>query len=563
MKGNVSITAAVIACMAITGCSSDGNTDFAYLNAQAEAEYLIPVRPGYEGRNPYWNRFAKKFIYAPAFDFNEIDGAANYRYTIYQDTAASYLWTADRSQRSENVPASVAKINGTEATGGRIVSWTFTEDSPKKALSPVWGEIPSGYSKLTVEALDKDGNVLGNAGERTFLKDFPFHGPYPSAARSYREAALKGALYVHNMPAVQHWKESTEPDLTYRHNTYPCKIIGATVRAEAFIAKTVPALRKEALSIAEGAAQFLIDQSQPDGAPLAYFPPTYYKGLIASAREENQGTTLTMEAVSAAKAFLDLYDITGERDYFDQALHIADTYTRLQRADGSFPVKVYITSGEPNGNGCAMLHPLLGFLQRLSDQYGITRYGEMQKKGESWMRDVAVERFEMTGQFEDVTVLGLEPYQNLTNCTAAPYASYLLSKDKLSDKDLENARDLIRFSEDQFTHWDALKDSTGQKRIYTPCVYEQYHYRVPVDNSACNVGGAFLSLYEKTGDRLSFEKAKALADAITIVQNPVNGQIPTTWDTRSHNDDRNRTWWINCSMSSIEFLLRMADAINE
>ncbi len=44
------------------------------LNRQALEEYNIPVRPGYEGKNPYWNEFAEKFLYAPAFDFKPVVG---------------------------------------------------------------------------------------------------------------------------------------------------------------------------------------------------------------------------------------------------------------------------------------------------------------------------------------------------------------------------------------------------------------------------------------------------------------------------------------------------------
>ena len=42
-----------------------------------------------------------------------------------------------------------------------------------------------------------------------------------------------------------------------------------------------------------------------------------------------------------------------------------------------------------------------------------------------------------------------------------------------------------------------------------------------------------------------------IRDSITVVQNAVNGQIPTTWDFRPTKSDRNRTYWINCSYSSI------------
>lgn len=202
---------------------------------------------------------------------------------------------------------------------------------------------------------------------------------------------------------------------------------------------------------------------------------------------------------------------------------------RLQREDGSLPIKVDFVTGEPVNDACAMLHPLLRYFQRLKADYGVETYAEAQAEGERWMRDVAIRNFDMTGQFEDVTVLGLQPYENLTNCTAAPYAAYLLSKEAPSAEDMADAVDLARFSEDQFTFWDTPLTENGIKDKATPCVYEQYKYQKPVDNSACNVADAMLSLYEATGEEIYLAKGKALIDNITVVQNAVNGQIPTTW----------------------------------
>ncbi len=167
--------------------------------------------------------------------------------------------------------------------------------------------------------------------------------------------------------------------------------------------------------------------------------------------------------------------------------------------------------------------------------------------------------FESTGQFEDVNVKGLEPYQNLTNCTAAPYASYLLTKPSVSDRDRAEARDLVRLSEDQFVHW-AYHDLTqdGFPKKNAPCVHEQYKYEMPVDNSACNVANAWLDIYEDSGDLLCLAKAKALIDNITIQQNAVNGQIPTTWEWRETGKDRKRTYWVNCTFSSVSILMRFA-----
>ena len=254
--------------------SSCGGSLYESLNRQAAEEYLQPIRPASEGRNPCWNKFAKKFIYAPAFDVPVPSDAISYRFTV--------------SNGSEN--------------------WSFSASRPDASLAPVWNSIPPGPVTLCVEArLICD--MYDTVYTRSFLRDYPFEGPYKEAVRDYREAAIKGALYVHMMPEVQHWIGSDVPDMAYSHNTYPCKIIGATIRNECLIAKELPERRENALAVARSAAAFLIAQSRPADAPLAYFPPTYYLDREASKREWNQGKTMTLEAASAGQAFLDKLDL--------------------------------------------------------------------------------------------------------------------------------------------------------------------------------------------------------------------------------------------------------------
>ena len=178
------------------------------------------------------------------------------------------------------------------------------------------------------------------------------------------------------------------------------------------------------------------------------------------------------------------------------------------------------------------------------------------------MRKVAVTTFNLTGQFEDVSVLGLHMYENLTNCTAAPYAQYLLDKDVVSPEDLADAIDLIRMSEDQFVYWDFLPNKDGIKPFCAPCVFEQYKYEMAVDNSSCNVANAFLSLYEETGDPLALAKGKALIDNLTIVQDQITGRIPTLLEFRGIMKEYNTFFWINCCVASIQTLLRMDKITN-
>lgn len=501
------------------------------LNVEAAKEYLTPIRPVSEGRNPCWNEFCKKFIYAPAFDVKAVEGADNYKFIIKEKDGSG--------------------------------EWSFTSTDPCADLSPIWASVPPSKVDLTVLAIDGKENVLDTAYKRSFLRDFPFEGPYNSNVRPYREAAIMAALYIHKTPGAQKFKETFVPDLDlYSHFTYANKVIGGLISVEAKIAEYVPSLKEEALLIARNAAKFLIDQSRPEGDRLEYFPPTYYGDRVASKNDWNVGRTMTMDACYSGNAFLDLFRVTGDSLYYDRALKIADTFMKIQNEDGSFPIKVYFETGEPVNEVKAMLHPILNYTRRLENEYGVTKYADMSARAAKWMKEVALETFDLTGQFEDVTVEGLKPYQNLTNCTASPYASYIL-RGHPSAEEIEDARDLIRLSEDQFVHWNALPNKDGVRPIATPCVYEQHRYQVPVDNSSCNVANAYLDLYEATGDELAFAKAKALVDNLTVVQDITNGKIPTTFDLRSPERNKRRTYWINCTNASITILLRMAGLTGE
>lgn len=527
MNGKFILCAAAV-CASLAACQQN---EFERLNKEAAKEYLKPIRPASEGRNPCWNEFAKKFTYAPAFDVQARDGAAEYKFCV----------------------------SSKDGSG----EWSFTSTDPQADLSPVWNSIPPSNVKLAVLALDAKGNVLDTVYQRAFLRDFPFQGPYNSNVRPYKEAAMLAALYIHNLPGVQALKDTTVPDLDlYSHFTYANKILGGLITVETNIAKIIPALKDEALTIARNAAQFLIDQSRPEGDPLEFFPPTYFGDKVASKKPWNIGKTMTMDACYAGNAFLDLFKATGDSLYYERAIKIADTFRKIQNEDGSFPIKVDFATGEPVNEVKAMLHPVLRYSRRLEKEFGLTAYLDMQAKAEQWMRAVALETFDLTGQFEDVNVLGLKPYQNLTNCTAAPFATYLLQGNP-SAKDIEDARDLIRLSEDQFVHWDALPNDYGIRTIGTPSVFEQYKYQTPVDNSSCNVANAYLDLYEVTGDRLAYAKAKALVDNLTVIQEITDGKIPTTCGLYSPKKNLTRSFWINCSNASIKTLLRMAELVGE
>lgn len=498
------------------------------LNAQAAKAYEQPIRPGYEGRNPYWNGYATRFLYAPAFDFQPMEGAKKYQYEVK---------TANQS-------------------------FMFTATAPNFALTPVWSKIPVGKVKLTVSAVGKSGEILGQVGQREFSRDVPFSGPYHEPACSYKESAIKALLYLHHLKPILKFEKSLEPDMSFWQFAYPCKTVSAIIRSELMLTNYSKRQGPQAFQIAKNCGDFLISISQSPEASLAYFPPTYYGNQKAAGKALNQGKTMSMEAAKAALAFLDLYDYTKEEKYKNQALGIVRTYKKIQRPDGSIAIKLFYETGEAVNQLNASLHPLLYVLQRLEDQYKIMDFKEMRLLSERWMETTAYEKFEMTGQFEDVSVENLKPYENLTHWTGVPYISYAMACKKLSPEMTQLARDVLNFSEDQFTVWQDAPNEDGIHYFDTPCVTEQYKYWTPIDDSAASMAVAWLRFYQQTGDKVALAKSQALFDKITLVQHSNNGLIPTVW-TPHYSESTCRDLWPSCMLYTIQALMEFSKFVGE
>ena len=552
--------AAIVVAALISSCAKERN-DFDNLNARARQEYLKTIRCGENGQGPFWNRYANKFIFCPAFDFEEVAQAASYRFTLdYIDD----VWRKPvKYAHGTDVPPMEEVLASFEPAQQ---TWTFTATSPKASLKPVWDEIPAGNVQLKVDAVDADGNVIRTVGARKFMRDFPFEGPYYEAIRPYREAAVMACIYNHFIPGVYNWVSSAEPDFSYQHNGYPAKIVGATISLEVLMSRLLPQYREQCLAAARNAAEWLISISAPAGQAMEFCPPTYWGDYITSANPDNKGTTMMMEPPRAARGYLDLYDACGEQKYFDAALAIARTIQKLQRPDGSLPIKVRIDSGEEIVHGSCTPTHLLVLWRRLASQYGVTEFAESLDKAEAYMKKVAIPSFDLTGQFEDVSVTDLHAFQNLTNGTYGGYAEYLLDKPDLSAEEVETALELTRFAEDQFVHWDALYTIDGFRQILTPCVFEQYQYQTPVNSSSTQIAQAYIGLYRATGERLYLEKARALMNTVMLMQNQGNGQPYTTWTWRGPEDHfygGQKGYWVNCTLFVIECWLELEELEGE
>ncbi len=62
---------------------------------------LIPVRQGGVNRRPFWNTYANRFIYVPAFEFAKESAAVSYRFTAEDRFGVRHTFSADRPVTSD------------------------------------------------------------------------------------------------------------------------------------------------------------------------------------------------------------------------------------------------------------------------------------------------------------------------------------------------------------------------------------------------------------------------------------------------------------------------------
>ena len=505
------------------------------LHKRAVAESLIPIRPGIPGKTPFWNEYSREFIYAPAFNFPKSASAASYRFTaVARDGVHS-----------------------------------FEADVPWAPLSSIWAALPDGKVTLTVNALDeRGGKVIGRAGTRTFYRSPVFNGPYRDPAVPYRESARLALASLFQKPVIQSWIRDGKPDPSYNLNCYPAKVMGATVLGMTLYSRleTQDEISEKALTAAKRAADFLMQLSEPSGAPLEYFPPTYWDGVDRGKHPVHTDRTMMPYPADAALAYLDLYDRTHDQKYFQAARRIADTYRKTQRADGVWPLLVKVKTGEAIGSNLLVPTLPIMLMDRLVNQYQLTEYQPVSERAFQWTMDNPVRKFNWDAQFEDVQPG--EPYVNLAREQACDVAVRLLKNSPKDAKSIALAEELIHFAEDQFVVWEPPRPE-WKEIVYlgcnpggdmspwiTPVVLEQYRCYGPVARSMGIMITAWQEASRVTRNPLYLAKAKSLANSLTVAQQFWGGGEYPTWVRKTEGPI-----WLNNTVHTARMVLNFAEAI--
>ena len=514
-------------------------SDFA---TRALNEYnTLTVRPGGVNGNPFWNMNSSQFTYAPAFYFPCLPNYAT----------KNFLFTA------------------TDKNGN---THSFTAEKASADLLPIWSELPTGVVTLKVEALDDQNNPVYLMGTRTFFKCSPFPGRenMPPKARSYKEASLLALKYVFEQPMIQHWLEFGKPDPEFPHNVYPAKTFSSVISAMLVYAKISPENADKALKIATIIADYMLSISYDESSPLCGLPPTYcFNGLnaekvnkIAPAAEGCKDTTMLIYPAAAGNAYLKLFKETKNQKYFDAALIIANYYKNHVLPNGSWYLQISSKTGLPLKNNYCNYFDILNFLTDVEAVTGDAVWHTLTDNYFSYLKKTCLDNYNWEGQFEDIPVTS--SYYNLTHVNASVMINHITNHNADDPEMMENAKELMRFIEDQFVVWGEFAPWVKAlcPEVKSPAGLEQYLCYWPIDASTSKIMSAFLDMYRATNDSLYFEKAAALGDMITRMQDPTNGVIPTFWTTKENIEDL-ENFWINCHIASAFRLYELSVAAGE
>lgn len=486
---------------------------------------------------PDWNRNAEWFMYAPAFAFQDVSGAVEYRFDVLDDCHVRHVFKAAK---------------------------------PTNSLDAVWNALPKGFVTVVCHGLDATGNVMGLAGWRTFWKSAAFkEGSYAKAKRSYATGVKMGLEYLLDCSANRYFLKYGKPDPAYDLNCYPAKMHSATILAMCCYLKIGLPRKDEALKLARLCADYLCAIAEPEGRPLAGWPHTYEGSKNTAGRYAGQ--QMLIYPADVGTALLSLHGVTGDEKYLSAASKIAATYLALQGDDGTWFLKLYEKDGRPVAPNRLVPNPVIDFFERLYEVTRDERYRAAADRAFAFIERGPLANWNWEGQFEDVQPS--EPYANLTQYGACDTAVYLLRRYPGDVRRQEQAKAILRYAEDQFVAWEApmrkdgmgFRNRPGFKARWTggwqaqysiwhcPAVMEQYAWYQPIDASAAKLIRAFLAYHEATGDALSLAKAKALGDSAVNNQRD-SGLSPTGW---FGNYDQYHNW-INCHIATILALQELA-----
>jgi len=329
-----------------------------------------------------------------------------------------------------------------------------------------------------------------------------------------------------------------------------------------------PANIDEVLNTGRAAADYLLSIHYPAGLPVENFPPTYY-GMEKEGHMDVNNCMIT-EPAEAGRAYIELSKVSGDKKYLEAAHKIADTYKKLQLANGTWQLVININTGEPIFDNYTNPQGIVNFLDILIKDYGRADLIPVVDKAVQWTIANPCRTFNWQNQFEDM--VPEKAYKNLSRGEATSLAQWLLQNAAKDPVYIGMAKEIIMYSEDQFVVWSNPPKNTNRQTEYVlypaeyyatdkwilPCVCEQYLFWQPVNGSSVNMISAYKSAYELTGEDIYLTKAKDLADSIVLAQEKYHrGQYLTYLTTVE------RDYWMNCTVGTARVMYSFGEFLKK
>ena len=266
-----------------------------------------------------------------------------------------------------------------------------------------------------------------------------------------------------------------------------------------------------------------------------------------------------------ACAYVALFAADGKAKYLEAAKSVAERYLALQGEDGSWWLNQQISDGSALWSHRVMpVQGVIPMFEALARETGDARYRDAADRAFAYVEDNPLRTWNWEGQFEDTPAA--PKYQNLTKHDACSTAIYLLGRFPGDRRRLAQARELLRFAEDQFVFWEKPYTPADEPTCIPewnrpwagkwecPSVAEQYSCYRPIDASAAKLIQTYLALYRAEGNPLDLAKARTLGDEATRLQRD-DGFIPTFWSDHPHVIRDN---WVNCMLYTASALSELS-----
>jgi hypothetical protein len=480
-----------------------------------------------------WNTYSTRYVYAPVWTWQPVKGAAAYMVAF-----------AD----ADDQEARVIRIG-----------------SPEYDMAKDWDNIANGPVDMIAWAVDEKDNPICSAWRKRFNKSpgfdgkaqkpenwqasldramtyllapardkvEDFEGDMPRSCWSSCEESMSGQRRLMSFPALHH----------------PSYIFAFLQYAQQFPAGKHAAT---ALKQAKQYGDWLLVNRWPADWKCGLFPfSTIQQGKMEGYIE---GKNITLfRAARVGEAMIALYKQFNDKKYLDYARHIANVFTELQQADGSWPYRVNPLDGktvEAYTSNAVSPARLLGMLEQIEPN---ASYAASRGKAIKWVMENPVKNKRWQGMFEDIGAK--VPYQNLEHWDTNEMIRYIGHYHRNDPATVTIAEELNHYIEDQFVVWQT-GDRSLSDQCPTPTVMEQYAcYRAMEVHTGMWIM-SLIALHRATGRKEYITKAINAGNSIVRSQQQTGAYSTWGYDIRFKRPLLTMDW-PGCNAVAVSALLQL------